>query len=110
MEEPIASKYTALVPDRGIAKLGTLVVTAGQVLFFDQKFAANAGLGLAGLIGEALRRRHEEGGPHLVIERTAITEVVNERKLLNRDRMRIRTADGDHLFNDGYAELAALLG
>ena len=58
------SKHTALVPEKGTAKMGTLVVTDDQVLFFDQKFADNAGLGLAGLIGSALQKRHEDGGRH----------------------------------------------
>jgi hypothetical protein len=82
----LASKATTLVPHEGRPRVGTLTVTADELVFTG-----------------------EDGGPLAVIPRSAIYAVVNERRLLHRDRMRIKTAAGDLLFNDGYRDLGRLL-
>lgn len=108
-ETELARKLTGLIPEKGRATMGHLIVTTERLAFYEQKFAANAAFGLAGLVTDALQKRHEEGGPMLVVELADVVEVANERKMLNKDRMRVRTRDGEYLFNDGYAELGPLI-
>jgi hypothetical protein len=108
METELASKYTALIQG-GSTKMGTLVLTTERLLFFDQKFASNAGFGVLGLVGGALQKRHEEGGPLLQVSLDAVTGAGREKKLLNKDRMRLTSKTGVLLFNDGWSHLGSAL-
>jgi hypothetical protein len=89
--------------------MGTALITSGGVVFFDQKFASNPGFGVLGMVGSALQKRHEEGGPLLAIPLDDITGARREKKMLNKDRMRIITSGGEYLFNDGWNQLGSAL-
>jgi hypothetical protein len=107
-EIELGHKQTALV-EGSKAKLGRAVVTSERLLFVDTKFSA----GPRGLIGaaivDALEQRHQAGGPMLDLPLTSITAVRREKKLLNKDRMAITTADGEYLLNDGWRDLGPKL-
>jgi hypothetical protein len=107
-EIELGHTQTALI-EGSKAKLGRAVVTSERLLFVDTKFAA----GVGGLIGAAivdeLQRRHEDGGPMLDVPLTSITAVRREKKLLNKDRIAITTAEREYLLNDGWRELGPKL-
>ena len=84
----LTSLPTALVPGSGRPRTGRLAVYGDVLAFYDEETGED---------------------PLLVIPRTTIYAVTCERKLLNRDRMRIRTVGGDFLFSAGYRAVRALL-
>ena len=109
-ETELARKRTAWVRGTTNTKMGTAVVTSERVVFFDEKFSANAAFGLvAGAVTDALQQGHEATGPLLEIPLAAVTGAAREKKLLNKDRLRVATAEAEYLFNDGWSSLGPAL-
>lgn len=109
-EEQLASKQTALVAGVAGTKMGTAIVTSERILFVDTKFMGGIAGGVVGtVLAEALQKRHEQGGPYAEIPLASITSVRREKKLLNKDRIAVDTADRQYLFNDGWKQLSPVL-
>ena len=112
MDEPeLARIATAWIKDDAKAKMGTAILTARQLIFFDQRFASNPGIGgVAGAaMAGALERRHEADGPLFEIDLDQIVGAGQRRKMLNKDRIAIETSDGEVLLNDGWKRLGPAL-
>ncbi|MGH9006738.1 MAG: hypothetical protein ACRDV6_03330 [Acidimicrobiales bacterium] len=108
-EVELAQEHTALVAGATDTKMGTITITSDRVVF-DQKFSTNAAFGaLSATIATAHPKRHEEGGPFLQFPLASITRVAREKMLLNKERIRITTIDGDYLFNDGWSVFSPAL-
>jgi hypothetical protein len=108
-ERELERHQTAWVRGLTDTKMGQGILTTERILFFDQKFAANAAFGLANIITDHLQKRHEDGGPMLDLPLTSITGVRREKKMLNKDRIALTTTDGEYLFNDGWKAWSPLL-
>jgi hypothetical protein len=109
-EQTLSSRQTAWVRGATSAKLGHAVLTTERLAFFDQKFAPNAVLGLAGnLVMDRLQKKHEQKGPLVEIPLGAITGIARQRKLLGKDRIAITTGEGEFLFNEGWKDWSPLL-
>jgi len=109
-EAQLATKQTALVAGVAGTKMGTAIVTSERILFVDTKFMGGVAGGVLGtVLAEALQQRHEQGGPYAEVPLASITGLRREKKLLNKDRIAVVTADGEYLFNDGWKELSPVL-
>jgi hypothetical protein len=106
----LARKRTAWVRGATDTKMGTMILTPEGLAFFDEKFSANAAFGVvSGLITDALQKKHDEGGPLFAVPVAEVTGVAREKKLLNKDRWRLTTVDGEYLLNDGWSLFSPLL-
>ncbi|MDQ2894032.1 MAG: hypothetical protein M3Y09_00020 [Actinomycetota bacterium] len=86
------------------------MVTSERIIFTDTKFAGGAAGGVLGVvIADKLQKRHEDGGPMLDLPLAQITGLAREKKMMNKDRMRVSTATEEYLFNDGWKSLGAVL-
>jgi hypothetical protein len=56
-----------------------------------------------------MQKRHEAGGPLLELPLASITRISREKKLLAKGRIRIATADEEHLFNEAWNEWSPLI-
>jgi hypothetical protein len=109
-EVELATKPTALVAGVAGTKMGTAIVTSERILFLDTKFMGGVAGGVVGtMLAEALQKRHEQRGPHTEIPLSSITSLRREKKLLNKDRIAVGTADREYLFNDGWNQLSPVL-
>ncbi len=109
-DQVLYERQTAWVRGATDTKLGRGILTRGHLLFYDTKFmpgVAGGALGVA--IGESLQKRHEEGGPMLSIALDTLTGIERQKKMLNKDRILLRTADGEYLFNDGWKDWSPIL-
>ncbi|MCU1394183.1 MAG: hypothetical protein JWM34_2611 [Ilumatobacteraceae bacterium] len=102
---------TALVKGGASATMGTAVLTDQRLIFFDQRFAANVGIGgVAGAaVAGALQHRHEADGPLFAIDLDQIVGAGQRRKMLNKDRIAITTGAGEVLLNDGWKRFGPAL-
>lgn len=108
-EVQLATKQTALVDGATSTKMGKAIVTSERIVFVDTKFMGFAGGALGAAVADGLQKRHEQGGPYAEIALTSITGLRREKKLLNKDRIAVETADRMYLFNDGWKELSPVL-
>lgn len=112
MDEPeLARIATAWMQDGVRAKMGTAILTERQLIFFDQRFASNPGIGgvAVAAVAGALQHRHEADGPLFEIDLDQIVGAGQRRKMLNKDRIAIATSDGEVLLNDGWKRLGPAL-
>jgi hypothetical protein len=109
-ELELATKQTALVAGVAGTKMGTAIVTTERIVFMDTKFMGGvAGGALGTVLADALQKRHEQGGPFAEIPLASITSLRREKKLLNKDRIAVGTANQEYLFNDGWKQLSPVL-
>jgi len=109
-ERELGRKQTALVRGATDTKMGTAIVTTERVLFFDKKYMGGAAGGALGvLVAESLQRRHEAEGPLLDLPLASVKAIERRRKMLNKDRIALITADGEHVLNEGWVALAPVL-
>jgi hypothetical protein len=109
-EVELATKQTALVAGVTGTKMGTAIVTSERILFMDTKFMGGVTGGVVGtILADALQKQHEQGGPYAEIPLPAITSLRREKKLLNKDRLAVGTAEREYLFNDGWKQLSPVL-
>jgi hypothetical protein len=109
-ERELGQRQTAWVRGATDTKIGRAILTTDRLLFFDQKFMGGAAGGVLGVaVADALQRRHEDGGPLLELPLESVTRIARQKKLLNKDRIALVTADGEFVFNDGWKEWSPLL-
>jgi hypothetical protein len=110
-ERELCRAQTGLVEGALKGKIGQAILTTHRLVFVDQKFAANAGIGgVAGaLLTGALQKRHEEGGPYVDVALDTVLGASRETKLFGQDRIRVRTSDGEYLFGQGWKAWGGLL-
>src|SRR4051794_24810700 len=72
-EREVDRRLTSWIPATGVPRIGEAVLTTRRLTFL-----------------------------HLVIDLDEVREARRERTLLHRDRIRIRTADDEYLFNEGW--------
>jgi hypothetical protein len=109
-EQKLSQRQTAWIRGATSAKMGHAVLTTQRLVFFDEKFAPNAALGLVGnVIFDRLQKKHEKGGPLVEIPLGAITGLARRTKLLGKDRIAITTPEGEFLFSNGWKAWSQLL-
>jgi hypothetical protein len=91
-------------------KMGHAILTPEHLVFFDTKFMPGAAGGLIGsAVAGHLQKRHEEGGPLLVIDVSSITGVARQKKMLSKDRVEISTTGDTYVFSDGWKAWSPIL-
>jgi hypothetical protein len=110
-EAELNRRQTAWVRGATDTKLGQAILTSERLLFFDKKFMGGAAAGVVGVLvdRELERRRDPARGPLLELPLASITRISRNKKLLNKDRLLLSTADEEYLFADGWKEWAPLL-
>jgi hypothetical protein len=110
-EAELNRRQSAWVRGATDTKLGQLILTSERLLFFDKKYMGGAAAGVVGALVEhhLEKRRDPTRSALLELPLASITRITRNKKLLNKDRIIVSTADEEYLFADGWKDWGPLL-